>query len=379
VDGWAALRRDFEGLDEDIQHLAGSGLAYGIHVVITANRWAEMRPALRDNIGTRLELRLNDPIESEVGRRQAEAVPADVPGRGLTKDALHFQVALPDAEMLAEAGRRWEGDPAPPVPVLPLRVLAEELEAPPGPAIPIAIDEMGSGVASLDLTGADPHFLVLGDSEAGKTNLLRVIARAVAERGDPGRARLAIVDYRRGLLDLSQLPHVQAYAAGPAMVTDLVATLRSELTARLPGPGATRDELMRGPSWSGPRHLLLVDDYDLVPGIDNPLLPLMDLLAHGRDIGLHVILARRVAGTARSAFEQFYQRLVELRPPGIVMSGDPSEGALLAGVRAAALPPGRGYLVRRDRRPTLVQTALAPDTAPPAELKPLHSTMGGTL
>jgi S-DNA-T family DNA segregation ATPase FtsK/SpoIIIE len=238
---------------------------------------------------------------------------------------------------------------------------------------------MGLEAATVDLTGGDPHFLVLGDSEAGKTNLLRLIARTVADGNDPGRAQIAIVDYRRGLIDLSSLPHVQAYAAGPAMVTDLVAQLRTELAARLPGPSATQEELMRGPSWSGPRHYLLVDDYDLVPGIDNPLLPLMDLLAHGRDIGLHVVLARRVAGTARSAFEQFYQRLVELRPPGIVMSGDPSEGPLLGGVRAAGLPRGRGYLVRRDRRPTLVQTALAPDTSPPGELKPLHRTIGGTL
>ena len=115
-----------------------------------------------------------------------------------------------------------------------------------------------------------------------------------------------------------------------------------------------------------------------MPGaVENPLAPLVDLLAHGRDIGLHVVLARRVAGTARSAFEPFFQRLGELRPPGLIMSGDPGEGPLLGGRRAAPLPPGRGLLVRRDGRASLVQTALAGD--PPAgEVARLHQTLGGT-
>ncbi len=35
---------------------------------------------------------------------------------------------------------------------------------------------------------------------------------------------------------------------------------------------------------------MLVDDYDLVAaGADNPLLPLLEFLAQGRDIGLHLV------------------------------------------------------------------------------------------
>ena len=41
------------------------------------------------------------------------------------------------------------------------------------------------------------------------------------------------------------------------------------------------------------------------------------------------------------------------------MNGDPQEGALLGTQRASALPPGRGYLVRRNQRTTLVQVAYA--------------------
>ena len=42
------------------------------------------------------------------------------------------------------------------------------------------------------------------------------------------------------------------------------------------------------------------------------------------------------------------------------MSGDPGEGPLLGGQKAASLPPGRGFLVRPRRPPTLVQVVHSP-------------------
>jgi S-DNA-T family DNA segregation ATPase FtsK/SpoIIIE len=94
------------------------------------------------------------------------------------------------------------------------------------------------------------------------------------------------------------------------------------------------------------------------------LLPLLDLLGLGRELGVHVVLARRVAGVARAAFEPVFQRLRELGGPGLIMSGDPGEGPLLAGRHAVALPPGRGLFVDPPRPPTLVQVAYSPSPAP---------------
>ena len=74
-----------------------------------------------------------------------------------------------------------------------------------------------------------------------------------------------------------------------------------------------------------------------------------------------MILARRVGGTARSAFEPFLQRVRELGSPGLVMSGDPQEGPIVGDRKAESLPPGRGYLVRR-RHSMLVQTAMTPES-----------------
>ncbi len=93
VDGWEAFKREFELLDREVEELAATGLSYGVHVVVAANRWAEIRPALLDNLGARLELRLHDAIDSLVSRQAAASLPAEVPGRGLTTEGLHFQVA----------------------------------------------------------------------------------------------------------------------------------------------------------------------------------------------------------------------------------------------------------------------------------------------
>jgi S-DNA-T family DNA segregation ATPase FtsK/SpoIIIE len=115
-----------------------------------------------------------------------------------------------------------------------------------------------------------------------------------------------------------------------------------------------------------PRWVVLVDDYDLLPAAaGSPLLPLLDLLGLGRELGLHLVLTRRVAGSARAAFEPVVQRLRELGGVGLVMSGDPGEGPLLGNQRAVPLPPGRGFLVRPRRAPALVQVAYSPP--PPVE------------
>jgi S-DNA-T family DNA segregation ATPase FtsK/SpoIIIE len=127
---------------------------------------------------------------------------------------------------------------------------------------------------------------------------------------------------------------------------------------RLPGPDVTPDELRLRSWWKGPDLYVLVDDYDMVAARNpNPIAPLLDFLPQGRDVGLHLVLARRSGGMARSAFETFLSRLKELSTPGLVMSGSREEGALIATVKASPQPPGRGWLVTRRGGAELVQLA----------------------
>jgi S-DNA-T family DNA segregation ATPase FtsK/SpoIIIE len=403
VDNWGALVREQPELEAEISELAGLGLHYGVHLVVSANRWAELRPGLRENLGGRLELRLNDPLESELGRAAAAALP-DLPGRGLTQSGLQFQAALPGepAAILARALPGRDGAVAPPLRLLP-ELLGEAALPTAGPeppagepatghGLPFAVEEHRLELVRLDLFGESAHLLVLGDAACGKTSLLRLIARGLAARHPPEEVALLVVDLRRGLLDLTGLPNLATYACTATTVGQAADGLRRRLEERgagvavppdpaawapglvgspaLPGPGGlaptaasdpTAGPYGLAPGWVGPRYVVLVDDYDLLPAATgSPLSPLVDLLGLGRELGLHVVLARRVAGVARAGFEPVFQRLRELGGSGLVMRGDPAEGPVLGGQRAAELPPGRGVLVRPRRPPTLVQVAYSP-------------------
>jgi S-DNA-T family DNA segregation ATPase FtsK/SpoIIIE len=407
VDNWGALVRERPELEVEITELAATGLHYGVHLVLAANRWAELRPGLRDNLGGRLELRLNDPLESEFGRAAAGTLPR-LPGRGLTRPGLQFQTALPgstQAILDRTLTSEW-GAVAPPLRMLPALLQEGALPAPgqgQAAGVPFAIEEHRLQPVWLDLFSGPPHLLVLGDAECGKTSLLRLLAHRLAARHPPYELAMVVVDLRRGLLDLAELPHLVGFASTPAAVAQAIERLQARVLcqpatdsalaatvgpicsltgSREPSvghrepPGPLELSFPSGPAGPvGPRYVVLVDDYDLLPAASgSPLGPLLDLLGQGRELGLHLVLARGVAGAARASFEPVFQRLRELGGPGLIMSGDPGEGPLLCGQKAAPLPPGRGLLVRRRQPPTLVQVAYSPPPAPTGAAVPGPTT-----
>ncbi|MFC0506554.1 type VII secretion protein EccCb [Micromonospora costi] len=373
VDGWHTLRQEYEELEQVVTDIAQRGLGFGVHVVLTAGRWAEFRLTLRDLLGTRLELRLGDPGESEFDRRAAANVPR-TPGRGLLPGKLHFLTALSrvdgrhdvedlttaTAQLVKTVAEAWPGQPAPPVRLLPSRLTVAELDAlvdPAAPGIPVAVDEASLAPVSLDLD-REPHLIVFGDAECGKSNLLRLIARQIAARRTPAQARLMIVDYRRSLLGAVDGEHLIHYAPSQQVLAQGMTDVRQALHQRLPGPDVTPEQLRSRGWWTGPDLYLLVDDYDLVATAgNNPLGMLLELLPQARDIGLHLIVARRAGGAARALYEPVLQRLREMDSPGLLMSGNRDEGALIGGLRAQPMPPGRGTLVRRREGAMVVQTA----------------------
>ena len=146
--------------------------------------------------------------------------------------------------------------------------------------------------------------------------------------------------------------------------------MAASLRGRLPGPGIGPRELRERSWWSGPEVYVLVDDYDLVAPVGstatNPLLPLVEFLAQAKDVGLHVVVARRSGGAGRALFDPLLGRLRELAAPGLVMNGSPDEGALVGGVRPQPLPPGRGTLVDRRRGNRRVQLGWLPPETDPA-------------
>jgi DNA segregation ATPase FtsK/SpoIIIE, S-DNA-T family len=97
----------------------------------------------------------------------------------------------------------------------------------------------------------------------------------------------------------------------------------------------------------------------------HPLAPLVPHLANARDVGLHVLMTRRVAGASRGLYEPFTLGVREAGCLTLVMSGDRTEGQLVGGVRAGTMPAGRAKLVRAGTPVRVVQTALHPPAPEP--------------
>ena len=381
IDGWGAFREQFEDLELQVSSMAAQSLSYGVHVLVGASRWQEVRAALKDSMGTRLELRLGDPVESEMDRKVAQLVPAGAPGRGLSPAKRHLLVALPRvdgdhdaatlgggfAELAREVAQAWQGPSARPVRMLPERVpLAGLLEAEPDRRrVPVGLSEADLGAVSLDFD-ADPHLLYFADGESGKTTFLRSLATGIMARYSPAEARLLVVDYRRTMLGHVPAEYLAGYAATADQLRGFLGDLGELLRSRVPGPDVTPEELRTRSWWSGPEAFVLVDDYDLVAGAaDNPLLPLRELLPQAKDVGLHLVLARRAAGASRALYDPLVQSVRELGSPGFVGTGSRDEGALVGPARPdAGFPPGRGFLVTRRAGPQLVQVATADTEAP---------------
>jgi S-DNA-T family DNA segregation ATPase FtsK/SpoIIIE len=379
VDGWSTIRSEYDDLEPLIADLATRGLSYGVHVVASASRWMDFRPAIRDLFGSRLELRLGDPGDSAVSRKAADNVPKGTPGRGITPEGLHFLGALPEATgtvpdatgagaptgagtagLVKAVAAAWPGPVAPRVRLLPPDLPYASLDVETGSGIPIGIAEADLQPVSLDFA-ADPHFLLFGDGESGKSSFLRALATSIVKRYRPERARLIIVDYRRSLLGAVSSEHLIGYGTTAGPTAELIESVAAYMQDRLPGPDITAQELRDRSWWTGPDCYVLVDDYDLVAtGPTNPLQPLLDYLAQARDIGLHLVLTRRSGGAGRALYEPVIQRLRELSTPGLVLSGDRDEGALLGTVRPGPQPPGRGWLVTRREGVRLVQLAHLP-------------------
>ncbi|MER5226763.1 type VII secretion protein EccCa [Streptomyces flaveus] len=375
IDGWGNFRADYEAMDQVILDIASRGLGYGVHLILTASRSMEVRANLKDHLMNRLELRLGDTMDSELDRKVAANVPAGVPGRGQAPQKLHFMAAVPridgltsdtdladaTAALATEVSRHWQAPGAPEVRLLPREFPSEQL--PPGDRFPrrgvaFALDEDNLEPVFVDFE-QDPFFLVFGESESGKSNLLRLLIKQVTQRYSGDEAKLFVIDNRRALLDVTPSSHLAEYIPMSNAMEHHVSALADLMERRTPTADVTAQQLRDRSWWSGPTVFVVIDDYDLVAtSSGNPLAGLTELLPFARDVGVRFIIARSTAGAGRASYEAFMQRVKELGAQGVVLAGDPGEGDLLGGVRPRPMPAGRGVFVSRRRGKPLVQVGL---------------------
>ncbi|GCD89864.1 type VII secretion protein EccCa [Nocardioides sp. LS1] len=381
VDGWSTLRADFDDIEIELQQLASRGLTFGLHIITGASRWADFRAAMRDMFGTRLELRLGDPMDSEIDRKIAALVPAGRAGRGLVPGKLHFLAALPridgrpEAESLGDGvdelvkrvTAAWTGESGPKLRLLPERIDLDTVLAQASPAaedrrLVLGINEKELAPVALD-PDAEPHLLVFGDGQSGKSAVLRAYVKEVMRTRSPKDAQIVIVDYRRSLLGEVPDEYLLNYLTSATQAQPAIRDLASYLENRIPGPDVTPEQLRNRSWWSGAEVFVVVDDYDLVATQQSsPIQALQPLMAQARDTGLHIAVARRSGGASRALYEPVLQSMRDLAMPGLLLSGSPDEGPLLGNVKPQPAPPGRGRLVSRDRGIEVVQMAWTDNT-----------------
>ena len=406
VDGWLTIRNDFEDLEMMLADMVTRGLAYGVHLMASCARWFDLRTNIRDLCGTRLELRLGDPTDSMADRRTALQVPTDAPGRGITTTKHQFLAAVPalaaipsvpvgagpagasgasasigavlgteaDTEpsgsgaptgvagFVAAVRDAWPGDPAPAVQLLPTEIPLQQLNGLSSPENGLAIGIAESNLSPVHLNlASDTHFVLLGDTESGKSSFLRTVASRIVETYTSDQARIVMVDYRHSLLGTVSDDHLIGYGTNPAIAESVIQQVAAAMEQRLPGEDITPEQLRNRSWWHGPEVYVLVDDYDMVcTSAEHPMAPLFPFLAQASEIGLHIVMTRRTGGAGRGLFEPFIARLRDVGAPGLMLSGDRTEGPLLGGLRPTVLPAGRGWLIDRRGTVRLVQTTWCP-------------------
>ncbi|SIT89058.1 type VII secretion protein EccCa [Microbacterium sp. RU33B] len=367
VDGFAQLRGEFEEFEERLMELLARGGSFGIHLVLGMNRWNDLPMRQQSHIGQRIEFRLNDPMDSQVGRKIADTLKEAGPGRAVTDDGLFGQVALPvqtvvdDEEIgpaLEELAQRfaesWRGPSAAPIRLLPdvldAADLPDGLDEPDRVPIGVRQDDLGWEYFDPRL---EQHLLVFGDAGSGKSSFLRGVAEGFLERYTADEVVFAVMDVRGHVAPVVPEEYLGGHAANARQAMALSASVAQELQRRSDPAEAAQKP--------GPRVVVLVDDHHILgSGGDDPLGPLIPFLPSARDLRLHVFLTRPVAGSTRASFDLGLQSLRETGGTGIVMSGERSEGQVFPRVYAEQMIPGRGRIVRRGRPPAVVHLAHFP-------------------
>jgi type VII secretion protein EccCb len=373
IDGWPAFASEFTDLEPVVQDIAGQGLAYGVHTMISTPRWTELRSRIRDYLGTKIEFRLGDVNETQIDRITRE-IPMNRPGRAVSTEKHHLMIGVPrldgvhSAEGLVPAMTAAvkeiaarHTDEAPPVRVLPSRIHLHEIDPnPPGPesdyrtrwTIPVGVRESDLTVAHNHMYNS-PHHLIFGAAKSGKTTIAHAIARAICARNSPQQVRFMVADYRSGLLEA--VPETHLLPAGGinrnhATLEESIKALVANLSKRLPPTDLTPSQLRQRSWWSGPDVVLLVDDWHMITAASammSPMAALTPLLPAAADIGLHLVVTCQMSQASRATMDKFVGAAYGAGTPTMFLSGEkqdfPSREIIVK-----KRPPGQAFYVTPD-------------------------------
>ncbi|MEB3020128.1 type VII secretion protein EccCa [[Mycobacterium] crassicus] len=381
IDDFSDLYSTDTVLGDRIIALSGVGPEYGVHLMTSASGWIHgQRQTLLQNSDVRIQLRLQNPGENEMGTASLDARDAakrtvNRPGFGLTESLHEMLIGLPElcgpdgtrigtrelgAQVAAVAGvaKHATLKRLPPAVALSEVLAYDVAQRPPAqsaPSIAFAIGEQHDLLpVPLDL-GEHPGMMILGRALCGKSATLAAIGEAVMARFTPQQAQITIIDPKTGpLRDLQGPGYVNVYAYDQDEIDEALTTLAQQvLLPRLPAKGLTQEELRALKPWEGPRHFVLIDDVqDLRPAQIHPAKPpvgaaLWKLMERGRQIGLHVFTTRNSSNFGQLEMDPWVKTQRTAKVPTLFMDNDP-QNKVNRTMRAQALPAGRGLLVKDD-------------------------------
>ena len=274
--------------------------------------------------------------------------------------------------------------PSPWLPPLPTTVLRDQLTGRSAAHLRLAlVDQPGVQAQStygLDLD-TDTHLLVIGAPRSGRTTALLALAGSVAAQVSPDDLHLYALDLGAGLNPLAALPHAGAVVSRdqPERMERVLDHLAGEVARRQvllaeAGHGSLAEQRAQAPAGQALPHLLLVIDrwegflaafQDVEAG--RVVEVVHRLLREGPAVGLHLVITADRTGLVGRISAMIEERLLlRLADPG-----DYAAAGLSARRVPDALPPGRGWLLRRE--PELMQLALLDvDPSGPAQAAALR-------
>ncbi|MEE6168793.1 MULTISPECIES: type VII secretion protein EccCb [unclassified Mycolicibacterium] len=385
IDGWPAFVAEFPDLEPVVQDLAGQGLAFGVHVIISTPRWTELKSRVRDYLGTKIEFRLGDVNETQIDRITRE-IPANRPGRAVSVEKHHLMIGVPRLDGVHSADgivaaisaavqhvSELYTEQAPQVRVLPERIYLHQLDPnPPGPdsdyrtrwTVPVGVRESDLTVAYNQMN-VTPHLLIFGAPKSGKTTIAQAVSRAICARNSPQQVRFMLADYRSGLLDAVPQSHLLAAGAinrNNASLEESIKALATNLQKRLPPPDLTTAQLRARSWWSGPDIVLLVDDWHMIvaaSGMMSPMMPLSPLLPAAADIGLHLVVTCQMSQAHKATMDKFVGAAYGAGSPTLFLSGEKNDFPSRE-ITVKKRPPGQAFMVSPDAKEVIQAAYIDP-------------------
>ena len=378
IDDFSDLYSADSLLGDRIIALSSAGPEYGVHLMTSASGWIHgQRQTLLQNSDVRIQLRLQNPGENEMGTAALDARDSakrtvNRPGFGLTESLHEILVGLPELTAVDDArlGTRELGARVAqvagvtkhatlkrlPDAVALVHISAHDLaQRPPertAPSIAFMIGEQHDLLPVPLMLSDYPGMMILGRARCGKSATLAAIGEAVMARFTPQEAQITLIDPKTGpLRDLHAPGYVNVYAYDQDEIDEALTALAQQvLLPRLPAKGLSQEELRALKPWQGPRHFVLIDDVqDLRPAQIHPAKPpvgatLWKLMERGREIGLHVFTTRNSSNFGQLEMDPWVRTQRAAKVPTLFMDNDP-QNKVNRLVRAQALPAGRGLLV----------------------------------